>query len=94
MSMIDVKCPNCGAPIKINDAHDAHTCEYCGSSFLTSAAVINNGTYINNQTINNVKQDNLWTYKAQEEKSNVVIIVVMCVVVIAFMIFVFLMPTF
>ena len=34
MKAVDTKCPNCGAPLKVNmETHDA-TCEYCGSHII------------------------------------------------------------
>lgn len=69
MSIVNGKCPNCGASIKLDKDKDAGICEYCGSAYVTEKAIINNGTYINKQEIHNVKQDNEWTYKINEQKS-------------------------
>lgn len=87
MNIVDCKCPNCGANIKIDRDGDAASCEYCGYSFLVSAAINNYGTYINKQVVNNVKQDNEWTYKTENEKGNNIALVGLCIMAIFSIIF-------
>lgn len=82
MNIVDGKCPNCGASIRIDKDTDAGICEYCGYSFLVSAAITNYGTYINKQEVHNVKEDNEWTYKTNQEKSNMVLYIISGVMVI------------
>lgn len=36
----EFKCPNCGAPIKINDGDEYGTCEYCGGKFKAPFDII------------------------------------------------------
>ena len=33
MPLVDAKCTNCGAPLKIDNSKDAAICEHCGSAF-------------------------------------------------------------
>ena len=87
MNIVDCKCPNCGANIKIDRDGDAASCEYCGYSFLVSAAITNYGTYINKQVVNNVKQDNEWTYKTENEKGTNIALVGLCIMAIFSIIF-------
>ncbi len=69
MSFVECKCPNCGAPVKINTEEDASYCEYCGKAFINEKAInISGGDYVKrDKIVNNVKQDNEWTYKKTEK---------------------------
>ena len=87
MNIVDCKCPNCGANIKIDKDGDAASCEYCGYSFLVSAAITNYGTYINKQEVHNVKQDNEWTYKTESEKGNNIALIMLGVIAVIGLIF-------
>lgn len=76
MDMVEAKCPNCGAKIKVDKGKDSGICEYCGSAFVTEKAINNFGTYIEKQEINNSifgkkakAPDNEWTYKILKEKN-------------------------
>ena len=70
MNMVNGKCPNCGASIKLDKDKDAGICEYCGTAFVTEKAINNYGTYIDKQVIHNVKEDNEWTYKSKKEDND------------------------
>jgi len=69
MSLVEWKCPNCGAPVKINTEEDTSYCEYCEQEFANEKAInISGGDYVKrDKIINNVKQDNEWTYKKTEK---------------------------
>ena len=34
MPLVNAKCTNCGANIKIDDNKEAAVCEFCGSAFI------------------------------------------------------------
>ncbi len=88
MSIIEAKCPNCGAPIELNTDNDACYCEYCKTPFTTDKVMNFNGDYVHgNKIVNNVKQDNEWSYAMQKDKikeSDKAIIGLICLMV-AFM---------
>lgn len=63
MKFVEAKCPNCGGVLKVDEEKDAAICEYCGQPFVVEKAV-----KIKQKIVNNVKQDNEWTYKAQLER--------------------------
>ncbi len=69
MSFVERKCPNCGAPVKINTEEETSYCEYCEQEFVNEEAInISGGDYVKrDKIINNVKQDNEWTYKKTEK---------------------------
>ena len=66
MSIIEAKCPNCGAPLKIDTDNDASYCEFCKTPFITEKAISVNGDYIHHQTI--VKEDNEYSVQVEKEK--------------------------
>ena len=68
MNMVNGKCPNCGASIKLDKDKDAGICEYCGTAFVTEKAIINYGTYINKQENNTYhkKQDNEYSVELKK----------------------------
>ena len=43
MPLVDAKCTNCGANLKIDDTNDAAICEYCGSAFVVEKVGEENG---------------------------------------------------
>ena len=47
MPLVNAKCTNCGANIKIDDNKEAAVCEFCGSAFIVEKA-INNYNITNN----------------------------------------------
>ncbi len=53
MGLVNAKCTNCGAVLKIDNAKEAAICEYCGSPFIIEKAILNFnvGQFVNN-TIN------------------------------------------
>lgn len=69
MSFVERKCPNCGAPVKINTEEETSYCEYCEQEFVNEEPInISGGDYVKrDKIINNVKQDNEWTYKKTEK---------------------------
>lgn len=71
MSIIEGKCPNCGAPLKVDTNNDAAICEFCNTPYVTEKAINAGRDYIKNQNITNInaKQDNEWTYKTEKEKN-------------------------
>lgn len=54
MPLVDAKCTNCGAPLKIDNSKDAAICEHCGSAFIVEKAInnYNNTINVDNATIN------------------------------------------
>ena len=52
MGLVNAKCPNCGANIKIDADKEAGICEFCGSAFITEKA-ISNYNITNNYSIQN-----------------------------------------
>ena len=56
MSLINAKCSNCGANLKVDGINKIVKCSHCGASFLTEDVVINNITNINlAENINGIK---------------------------------------
>ena len=47
MPLVECKCTNCGAVLKVDSAHDAAVCEFCKTPFIVQKA-INNFNNINN----------------------------------------------
>ena len=41
MALLDAKCTNCGAALKVDGALDAANCEHCGAAFIVEKAVRN-----------------------------------------------------
>jgi len=41
MALLDAKCTNCGAALKVDGALDATNCEFCGAAFVVEKAVKN-----------------------------------------------------
>lgn len=72
MSLIECKCPNCGAEVKINPSEEASYCEYCGKAFITEKAINVNGDYVKEQNIiNNVKQDNEYSIELEKVRDKI-----------------------
>ena len=72
--LVQAKCTNCGAALTVNPSEDAAICPFCNSAFIVDKAIQNFTSYnisANNVEIHNVKQDNEWTYKAEQEKQKV-----------------------
>lgn len=64
MPLVNVKCTNCGANLKVDDKKDAAICESCGSAFIVEKA-INNFNITNNSTIQaNVQADVINIYNS------------------------------
>ena len=51
MPLVDAKCTNCGAPLKVDNSKEAAVCEHCGSAFIVEKA-INNYNITNNINAN------------------------------------------
>lgn len=52
MALMPAQCPNCNAPIHVDNQKDAAICEYCGSAFIVEKAIANSGgTSIHAQTV-------------------------------------------
>ena len=47
MPLVDAKCTNCGATLKVDNTNEAAICEHCGSAFIIEKA-INNYNVTNN----------------------------------------------
>jgi hypothetical protein len=60
MSIIECKCPNCGAPIKVDSSSDASYCEFCKTPFITEKAIHVHGDYVREKKVitNNTYNDN------------------------------------
>lgn len=50
MPLVNAKCTNCGANLKVDNTKGAAICEYCGSAYIVEKA-INNYNITNNNTI-------------------------------------------
>lgn len=51
MPLVNAKCTNCGAPLKVDNLKEASVCEFCGSAFIVEKA-INNYNITNNINAN------------------------------------------
>lgn len=55
MPLVNAKCTNCGAPLQVDNTHEAAVCQYCGSAFIVEKAIQNYNYHItNNITAQNV----------------------------------------
>lgn len=56
MPLVDAKCTNCGATLKVDNVKDAAICEHCGSAFIVEKAINNynttNHNYFSAQVVN------------------------------------------
>ena len=52
MPLVEAKCPNCGASLKVDDTKDAAICEYCSTPYIVEKAV--NGVISNSNVYNPV----------------------------------------
>lgn len=86
MSIIEAKCPNCGAPLKLNTNDDASYCEFCKTPFVTEKAIRITGDYIQgNKIVNTIKQDNEHTVNVEKEKSKeYAVMAVVIIITLAF----------
>ena len=61
MPLVNAKCTNCGANIKIDNTKDAAICEHCGSAFIVEKAInnydITNNNIIHTQVVNIYKNN-------------------------------------
>lgn len=48
MGLLNAKCVNCGATIKVDESKEATICKYCGSAFVTENAINNYNMHITN----------------------------------------------
>lgn len=48
MPLVNAKCTNCGAPLQVDNTHDAAVCQYCGSAFIVEKAIQNYNYHITN----------------------------------------------
>lgn len=55
MPLVDAKCTNCGAPLKVDSGKDAAICRYCGSAFIVEKAIQN--YYFSGNITNNINAD-------------------------------------
>ena len=39
MSLVDIKCPNCGASIQLDNSRESGFCSYCGSKVQIQEAI-------------------------------------------------------
>lgn len=69
MKLVNAKCPNCGANIKVDEEKDASICEFCGTPFIVDKAISNynitnnNDFKISNATINLIQNEQDIKYK-------------------------------
>ena len=55
MGLVNAKCLNCGANLKVDNQSKTGTCEHCGAHYITEDVIINNITNIHySETINGV----------------------------------------
>lgn len=56
MPLVNAKCTNCGANLKVDNTKDAAICEHCGSAFIVEKAInnynITNNNIIHTQVVN------------------------------------------
>lgn len=55
MPLVNAKCTNCGAPLQVDNSHEAAVCPYCNSAYIVEKAIQNfNFSVTNNITAQNV----------------------------------------
>ena len=55
MPLVNAKCTNCGAPLQVDNSHEAAVCPYCNSAYIVEKAIQNYNYHItNNITAQNV----------------------------------------
>ncbi len=67
MSLVEAKCPNCGAKLSVDNEKDAAVCEFCGTPYIVEKAIegaISNST-INNSVIKIYNSGNSRTQKSE-----------------------------
>ena len=47
MALVEAKCSNCGANLKVDNENKSGVCEHCGAKFITNDIIINNITNTN-----------------------------------------------
>ena len=52
MGLVNAKCLNCGANLKVDNQSKTGTCEHCGARYITEDVIINNITNIGNRGLN------------------------------------------
>ena len=75
MKLVDAKCTNCGAVLKVDSAKDAAICEHCGSAYIVEKAV----NYYQTQNINanvvnifnNDRIEKRWKEKIEDAKNEI-----------------------
>ena len=63
MQLVDAKCPNCGAMLKVEKNAEAAVCQYCNSAYIVEKAINNYNTYITNSI--NIDSDQLLSITSQ-----------------------------
>lgn len=67
MPIVDVTCPHCGAPLKVNPEAKRLICQYCGNEFIVEEAIKSFNVEINNSKITNIFNGaTIYTNKKQE----------------------------
>ena len=56
MPLVNAKCTNCGAALKVDNKLEAAVCEYCGSAYIVEKAIQNYNYYVTN----NINADNVF----------------------------------
>ena len=55
MPLVNAKCTNCGAPLQVDNSHEAAVCPYCNSAYIVEKAIQNfNYSVTNNITAQNI----------------------------------------
>lgn len=75
MPLLNAKCPNCGADLKVDGDKDAAICEHCGSAFVVEKAIQNYNFTVTNNIAGNMnvvdtKADDLYiaAHKLEDQK--------------------------
>lgn len=68
MNMIGVKCPHCGADLKINDEIDMFYCNFCGGQIFMEG--LSDAAYDSRTKIKRMKHDEVMLDKKHEHEKN------------------------
>lgn len=59
MPLVSAKCPQCGAPLKVDSKNEAAICEYCKTPFIVEKAINNYNIENANITVNSIDVENI-----------------------------------
>lgn len=75
MPIVQAKCTNCGASLKVDNTKDAAICEFCGSAYIVEKAInnydITNHNIINADVVNIYNSNSNTSYHSKSSKTTV-----------------------